>query len=188
MKILGDGLVPDAITVPAFKAQVPMAEAPEFDAGLAAILRAATETVETATRRPLMVRAVEIMPPTVSGEWTCWWFPVAPVQDVTEVAVWHDGDWLALAATDWRLVRAHDEPQLVLGDAVRSVYGAADIRVRCSVGHTVVPQALLQAVILIATEWHLAGAGMGDAVPAINSFAAHALIRQSRYVRPQICA
>jgi uncharacterized phiE125 gp8 family phage protein len=188
MKILGDGLVPEAITVPAFKAQVPMAEAPEFDAGLAAILRAATEVVETSTRRPLVARLVEILPPTASGEWTCWWFPVAPVQSVSEVAVWHDDDWLPLAATDWRLLRAHDEPQLVLGEAVRSVYGAADIRVQCTVGHTVVPAGLMQAVILIATEWHAAGAGLGDAVPTINSFAAHALIRQQRYIRPRVMA
>jgi hypothetical protein len=188
MKILGDGPVPDAITVPAFKAQVPMAEAPEFDAGLAAILRAATETVETSTRRPLMARNVEIMPPDTSDAWLRWWFPVAPVREITEVAVWQDDAWLVLPATDWRLVMGHDEPQLVLADGVREVYGAAGLRVRATVGHDVPPQALLQAVILIATEWHVAGAGLGDAVPTINSFAAHALIRQNRYVRPQICA
>jgi hypothetical protein len=188
MKILGDGLVPTAITVPAFKAQVPLAEAPEFDTGLGFVLRAATETVETATRRPLVVRDVEILPPVDAGDWLCWWFPVAPVVAVAEVAVWRDNAWVALTPGDWSLKMAHDEPHIVLSDEVRAAHGDAAVRVRASVGHTLVPDALLQAVILIATEWHMAGAGIGDAVPMVNSFPAHAIIRKNRYIRPRIVA
>lgn len=188
MKILGTGQVPVAVTVAAFKAAVPMAEAPEFDTGLAAILRAATETVEAATRRPLAKRSVEILPPVTSTGWCRWWFPVAPLVQVTSVAVWTAGAWLVLAGTDWSVEMAHDEPQLVLSEAVRSVYGAAAIRVQAEVGHAVIDERLKQAVILIAQEWHIAGAGMGDASVTVNSFAAHALIRQTRYVRPGIVA
>jgi hypothetical protein len=144
--------------------------------------------VETATRRPLMLRDVEFMPPEASGDWCRWWFPVAPVAAVTEVAVWQAGAWVVLAPSDWLLVMGHDEPQLLLDAGVREIYGSAALRVRASVGHAAVPQALLQAVILIATEWHVAGAGLGDMVPEIRSFAAHALIRQNRYVRPRILA
>lgn len=188
MKILGDGLVPEAVTVAEFKAAVPMAEAPEFDAGIAMQIAAATLTVEEATRRPLARRVVEIRPPVTSGAWCRWWFPVAPVVEVTEVAIWNGADWVVLPATDWRLEEAHDQPQLVLVDAVREVYGEAAVRVTAEVGHDVIDPRLKQAVILIAQEWHLAGAGLGDAMPAVNSFAAHALIRQVRYTRPKIVA
>lgn len=188
MKILGDGLVPEAVTVADFKARVPMAEAPEFDAGIAGQLAAATLTVEEATRRPLARRVVELRPPVTSDGWCRWWFPVAPVLSVTEVAIWDGAAWVVLPATDWRLEAAHDEPQLMLVPAVREVYGAAAIRVTAEVGHEVIDPRLVQAVILIAHEWHLAGAGLGDAVPAVNSFAAHALIRQVRYTRPKIVA
>lgn len=188
MKILGDGLVPEAVTVPEFKAAVPMAEAPEFDTGIAANLRAATLTVEEATRRPMAVRLVEILPPVSSDGWCRWWFPLAPVKQVIEVAVWTAAAWAVLPGTDWSIEMAHDEPQLVLADAVRQVYGAAAIRVQAEVGQAVIDDRLKQAVILIAQEWHMAGAGLGDAVPTVNSFAAHALIRQTRYIRPKVLA
>ena len=186
MKILGDGLVPQAVTVAEFKAAVPMAEAPEFDTGIAGFLRAATDTVEAATRRPLAKRQVEILPPVTSDGWCRWWFPVAPVVQVTSVAVWTASAWLVLAGTDWSVEMAYDEPQLVLSEAVRTVYGAAAIRVWAEVGHAIIDARLKQAVILSAHEWHMAGAGMGDASVTVNSFAAHALIRQTRYVRPGI--
>lgn len=190
MKILGDGLVPEAVTVPEFKAAVPMADAPEFDTSIGLNLRAATLTVEEGTRRPILPRPVELMPPVTSDGWCRWWFPVAPVVSVTEVAVW-DPDtlaWVALTGADWSLEMAHDEPQLVLVDAVREVHGAAAIRVRATVGSAVPDERLKQAVILIAQEWHMAGAGLGDTVPEVRSFAAHALIRQTRYIRPKVVA
>lgn len=188
MKILGDGLVPEAVTVAEFKAAVPMAEAPEFDAAIAMQLAAATLTVEEATRRPMARRVVEVRPPVTSDGWCRWWFPCAPVVEVTEVAIWDGAAWVVLPGTDWRLEAAHDEPQLVLVEAVRQVYGAAAVKVTAEVGHSVIDVRLKQAVILIAQEWHLAGAGLGDAVPEVNSFAAHALIRQTRYTRPKIVA
>ena len=188
MKILGNGLVPEAVSVAAFKAAVPMADVPEFNTGIAAQLRAATETVEAATHRPMGLRSVEILPPVTAVGWCRWWFPVAPVVAVTEVAVWTAGAWLALPGTDFSLEQAFDEPQLVLGDAVRQVYDAAAVRVRAQVGHDVVPDRLKQAVILIAHEWHLAGSGVGDAMADVRSFAAHALIRQVRYIRPGVVA
>jgi uncharacterized phiE125 gp8 family phage protein len=190
MKILGDGLVPEAVTVPEFKAAVPMAEADEFDASLTMILRAATQAVEEGARRPILPRPVEILPPVTSEGWCRFWFPVAPVQAVTAVQIWNEatGLWVTLPGTDWSLDMAHDEPQLVLVEAVRQVYGAAAVKLQATVGSTVPDDRLRQAVILIAQEWHLAGAGMGDVAPEVRSFAAHALIRQTRYRRPKVVA
>lgn len=186
MKILGNGLVPESVTLGDFKSAVPMAEAPEFDLAIGALLRAATDTVEAATRRPMAPRKVELRPPVGNGCWSRWWFPVAPVVQIDEVAVWTGSAWQALAASDYSLEMAHDEPQLVLIAAVREIHGDAAIRVQAEVGAMPINERQRQAVILIAQEWHLAGAGMGDASVEVNSFAAHALIRQVRYIRPGI--
>jgi uncharacterized phiE125 gp8 family phage protein len=191
MRILdAGGQPPEAVTVSEFKAATPLADSPDFDTAIAAQIAAATATVEDATRRPLAVRAVEILAPVTTGQgWRRWWFPAAPVAAVTAVAVWSDGGWVDLDPGDWVLESAHDEPQLVLAESVRAVFGGAAIRVQANLGHASgqIPQPLKQAVILIAQEWHMAGAGLGDTVPEVRSFAAHALIRQQRYSRPRVC-
>lgn len=191
MRIKTEGQPPAAVSLAEFKAATPMAESEDFDFGLTLILAAATTTIETATARPLVVREVEFQAPLTSGgAWTRWWFPVAPVQSITAVSVYSDGAWVDLDAADYRLDCGHDEPQLVLADSVRSVYAAAPVRVTALCGHDLaaVPMTLKQAVILVAQEWHAAGAGLGDAVPEVRSFAAHALIRQARYRRPKLVA
>jgi hypothetical protein len=191
MRILGDGQTPAAMTVQEFRRSVPMADAPEFDVGLQAVIAAATTTVEAGANRPLVVRPVEFIAPASSGQcWTRWWFPCAPVAEVTEVAVMTSAAWTVLDPADWLLEFGHDEPQLVLADSVRTDHGAVPVRVRANVGYAAgrLPAPLLQAVILTAQEWHMAAAGLGDAVTEVRSFTAHALIRQNRYSRPKVCA
>lgn len=187
MRITGTGQPPVAVTIAEFKAATPMAESDDFDQGLTAIIAAATATVETATRRPLALREVEIMAPVTSGPWLRFWFPVAPVSAISAVDVFDGSAWVTLDAAEYSLEFAHDEPQLVLAQSVRSVWPNGLVRITASVGHdsAAIPAGLKQAVILIAQEWHGAGAGIGDAVTEVRSFAAHNLIRQARYQRPR---
>lgn len=192
MRILDSGQPPPAVTVAEFKAVTPMAESDDFDAGLTAVIAAATGTVERGTNRAIRTRAVEFMAPVTSGgcSWTRFWFPVAPVAQLTSVEVWDGAAWVALDAADYALEDAHDEPQLVLADTVRAAWGSARIRITASVGHAAgaEPAGLKQAVVLVAQEWHLAGTGLGDMVPEVRSFGAHALMRQARYIRPRVVA
>jgi hypothetical protein len=108
----------------------------------------------------------------------------------SDLAVMTGAAWMVLDPADWLLEFGHDEPQLVLADSVRADHGAAPVRVQANVGYAAgkSPGPLLQAVILTAQEWHMAAAGLGDAVTEVRSFTAHALIRQSRYTRPKVCA
>jgi uncharacterized phiE125 gp8 family phage protein len=194
MRIIGGtGLPPAAVTLPEFKAATPMAESSDFDTGLTAMLAAATDVIETATNRALALRDVEFLPPVTSGggcSWSRWWFPIAPVAAVTTVEVWDGAAWVEIDAGDYALEDGFNEPQLVLASTVREAWPDARLRVRASCGHAgaTVPEPLKQAVILTARDWHLAGAGLGDAVAQVISFTAQALIRQRKYVRPQVVA
>lgn len=139
----------------------------EDDDTIAMFIEAATDVVETATRRPLMPRDVEFAVP--EGDWQEWWLPVAPVLSV-------------LDAGAGELRNAFDEPRLLRGSGL-----GATLRVR--VGYEIrdqVPPALVNAVILLAKEWldfGMALPGDGSALPPL-SFGAIRLIKQRRYKRP----
>lgn len=193
MQILGTGQPPSAVSLPEFKAATPMAESSDFDAGLEAMLAAATATIETATNRALALRDVEFLPPLTSGggcSWSRWWFPVAPVAAVSKVEAWDGDAWLEIDPGDYALEDGFNEPQLVLASAVRTAWPDARLKVTASCGHAAgaLPAPLRQAIILTARDWHLSGAGLGDAVATVVSFTAQALIRQGKYLRPRVVA
>ncbi|WP_276946670.1 hypothetical protein [Haematobacter massiliensis] len=155
------------VTVEAFCEQVHAD--PEHDAGaVEALLLAAVEVVETAAGVPMLARTVEFETP--NGRWSRWWFPVRPVIALMGAPV-------GVLESGW------DEPRLLRGDEV----GGVTIRAR--VGHEAggeVPQALRQAVILLAREWWEAALTPDGAKAAELSFGVYRLIRQGRYRRPQV--
>lgn len=181
------GEVPMAVSVAAFKRAVHIIEGvTDDDALIDDLLRAAQDTVETATRRPMSVRTVVIE--YRGAGWRRWWFPVAPVVSVQAVSVQQeDGSFLPLPSTDWRLEMAADEPCLVFAEGIEPQ--GALVRVECTVGHAegTAPRQLAQAVVLLAKEWMDAGiaieAGQAGA-GAPMGFGVRSLMRQVRYVRP----
>ncbi len=188
--MLATGAIPAAVTVAEFKRAVHIVEGvTDDDVLIAALLAAAQAVVETGARRLLTPRGVQFQ---YRGAWAQrWWAPVAPVTAVSEVA-WQDaaGAWTPLAPGSWRLEMPHDEPQLVYSDAAFAgvTDQAAPVRVTAQAGSAAgqAPEALRQAVILIAKEWLDQGIAVGEAQgpQAPLSFGARALIRQGRYLRP----
>ncbi|NBE05934.1 head-tail connector protein [Paragemmobacter ruber] len=182
MKAVGE--VPAAVTAAAFKRAVHIIEGVTDDDPLITdLLRAAQDTVEAGTRRPMTPRAVLIEWRATS--WARWWFPVAPVVSVASVSLQQgDGSFVALAPEAWRLEMAADEPSLVFADG--ALVAGRVVRVACSVGYAdgAGPHQLRQATILLAKEWMDAGIAVeaGQGVPI--SFGARALMRQVKYVRP----
>jgi uncharacterized phiE125 gp8 family phage protein len=149
-------------------------------------LQGAQEVVEAATRRPMTQRSVEFQ--CRATGWRRWWFPVAPVADVTAIA-WQNeaGAWVDLGVSGIRIEQAFDEPQLIVPASFFStVTDGAAIRITATVGHEVAdrPRQLAQAVIMIVKDWFEAGIAIEKKEFLDVSFGCRALIKQVRYVRP----
>jgi uncharacterized phiE125 gp8 family phage protein len=191
MRLLETGPLPLAVTVEDFGKAMPWIEADD-PLTIESYLRAAQEVVEVASRRPLSVRAVEIEFDLAEslGMWR-WWFPVAPVVSVSEVAALSSFQPDAeIPLEDVALQRGFDEPQLRFSHAALMVADPSknqSVRVRATVGYAEnqQPTALKQAIILIVKEWYDAGVSIGDLTEAAVSFNVKALIKQQRYVRPR---
>ena len=181
------GSVPVAVAVAAVKRAVHIIEGvPDDDLLIGELLGAAQDTVETATRRPMIARDVVITFRACGGR--RWWCPCAPVAAVDGVAVQQaDGSFAAVAAEDWRLERGADEPSLVFSEGLDWLASGGVVEVTCSVGYAegAAPRQLAQAVVLLAKEWMDAGITVepGQAVPQMG-FGVRALMRQVRYARP----
>lgn len=179
--------IPQAVTRSEWKRAVHIDHVHE-DALIDAYLVAAQEVVETATRRPLLPRAVEFNWRALSS--ARWWFPVAPVQSLTAVAVQVvDGSFFDIDAGLVRLEQAHDEPQLVLLPGALDLLAEGGlVRVRAEVGDALPRAALKQAIILLAKDWYEAGIAVEKKEAMDVSFGCRALMRQSIYVRPREAA
>jgi hypothetical protein len=101
----------------------------------------------------------------------------------------HDGEggWIDQPLDGAWVQQAHDEPQLVLGNAWAGRSASGDLlRGQARVGGADVQTKarLRQAVILLAKEWFEAGISLdGEDVPRM-SFGVHRLLKQARYRRP----
>jgi uncharacterized phiE125 gp8 family phage protein len=149
-------------------------------------LQGAQEVVEAATRRPMTQRSVEFQ--CRATGWRRWWFPVAPVADVTAIS-WQNeaGAWVDLGVSGIRIEQAFDEPQLIVPASFFStVTDGAAIRITATVGHEVAdrPRQLAQAVIMIVKDWFEAGIAIEKKEFLDVSFGCRALIKQVRYARP----
>ena len=187
MHVLAPDAIAPAITVEDFLRRVPYMEADaDSRAAIEAYLVAATVLVEGATNRPVGRRAVEF---DVSGPRSTyrgvrrWWFPLAPVVEVTEVEVRHAAGTTVLDAGHWGLVRGQTEPCLEL----RQERHLDSLRVSATVGAEVDRQQapVIQAIVLLAKQWFDAGVAIGEIPKAQLSFGVTALIRQARYRRPR---
>ncbi len=185
MKVLGD--ITGAVSVAEFKRAVHLvADDTADDLLIDGLLVAAQETVETGTNRPLTRRSVELS--INAGLGLRWWFPCAPVVEVTAIE-WQTsaGDWQSADLAGVVLQKAHDEPQLIFP---ASIWGdapdGAPVRITANVGFDVVPRSLSQAIILLAKEWFEAGISLDDvaSAPPRLSFGVRALMKQKRYRRP----
>lgn len=181
MKTLGDGAESLAVSVDAFKRAIGIFdEDTDQDAAFEAYLGAAQGFVETAARRPLLPRDVAF---SIDGcHWSKWWFPVAPVLSILQLADVSNGSEVVIDPQGYYLESAFDEPRLCL----RAPIGGSSFRVTARVGYEAgrCPKPLLQSVILIAKEWFDAGQAVEGFDPPVLNFGAKTLIRQNRYARP----
>lgn len=149
-----------------------------------ALILAATEVVETATRRPMLPRTYEFTLP--GDRWRRWWFPVTPVAEVVGLAWRFGADWQDLDPVRVHVEQAHDEPQLVLPADYGAPAGVSEIRVQAVAGYPAgqVPGPLKQAVILVVKDWLEAGIALDQTEYLRVSFGCKMLMRQYRYARP----
>lgn len=151
------------------------------------LLQAAQAVVETAARRLMVPRSVAFDARAVGAG--RWWFPVAPVSEVTAIE-WRAGDgWAALDLAGVRLEQGHGEPQLVFADGFfAGVDDGAELRIVATAGHGVMdrPKTLAQAVIMLTKDWFEAGIALDQPDYQKVSFGALALIKQARYKRPMV--
>lgn len=188
MKFIGQTPLEPAVSLEAFRRATPLPEGEtEDEALLTELLLTACEVVETACRRMMLPRAVELTAP--AGDWRRWWLPVAPLISVQSLAVWdEDSAWTDLDLAGLRIEAAHDEPQLILSNALRA-RTCAPIRVQCTVGDAErIPRQMRQAVILQAREWLDAGFALDEFKAQRLTFGFDRLVRQVRYQRPGVVA
>ncbi|MGB0661322.1 MAG: head-tail connector protein [Mangrovicoccus sp.] len=191
MRRLGSATLVLAVSVENFGQAMPWIEVDD-PLTVESYLYAAQEVVEVASRRPLTERAVEIEFDLAEAHgFRRWWFPIAPVTEVTSVtAVQPLVAETVIDLDQVSLQRCHDEPQLWLTDAALAIADpskAQSVRVEATVGYAQgeLPRGLAHAIILIVKEWYDAGVSIGDLTEASLSFSTKALIKQQRYYRPR---
>ncbi len=187
MRVIETGDIAAGVDLADFKRSIHFqSEDAGDDAAPLLALESAEATVATATGRPLTPRRVEFV--VTRGAWRRWWFPVLPVQGLVGLALDDGaGGWIDQPLSGAWVQQAHDEPQLVLGDAwaghaVRSEL----LRVQANVGGTDAPTAkrLRQAIFLLAKEWLEAGISIENEDVPRMSFGVRLLMKQARYRRP----
>ena len=195
MRLLGNDQPPLALSVKEFERAAPWIEMDDHYSTIEQYLKAAQEVIETASRRVLTPRAVAFdFELTDRLDFSCWWFPVAPVTEVSEVQVAAPFSTPAtFTSDDFHLVSGLSEPRLLLSDAIRAEIcksEAGTMSVKATVGHAapkVAPiKGLTNAMILVIKEWFDAGVSIGELSEIKGAFNAKALVKQSRYVRPKV--
>jgi hypothetical protein len=187
MRVIDTDPIAPGVALEDFKKSIHfLVDDPEEEAALLLAMESAEATVATATGCPLTPRLVEFV--ATRGDWRRWWFPMLPVQELVGLALDDGrGGWVDQPLDGAWVQQAHDEPQLVLGNAWAGRSAPGDLlRVQARVGGADVQTRarLRQAVILLAKEWFEAGISLdGEDVPRM-SFGVHRLLKQARYRRP----
>lgn len=185
MRYIGEEAFASPVTRAEFKRAVHlMADDTDDDDLIDALILAATEVVETATRRPMLARRYEFTIP--AHGWRRWWFPVAPVTQVVGYAWRRGAEWQELDPALVHIEQAHDEPQLVVPAGYAAPAGVSEIRVQAVAGYAAgqVLGPLKQAVILVVKDWLEAGIALDQTEYLRVSFGCKLLMRQYRYARP----
>lgn len=187
MRYIGQGAIPRVLDVADFKRSQHIRPSDvSDDENFGVLLDAAQDAVVRATN----------LPP-ASGAYECefvlagarrWWFPCRPVAAITAVAVNDEaGAWIDQPLDGVRLVRAQDEPQILIAEGWSgfTADGADSLRVQFTAG-AALPPAALQAIGRLAKEWHDADIAIEGEAPASRmTMGARALIRSVRYMRPR---
>lgn len=188
MRYIGTDPLPLVVSVADFAAAVHGIVTEAEELALTALLAAAQDVVATATNTPLAPGLYEFTYPL--GGWRRWWIPCRPVTAITGLAVTDDsGEFVDRDATGVMLLQGHDEPQLLLPDGwLASDDAGRVLRVQVEAGAAPSP-AIPRAIIMMAQEWRLSDITVtsGEAAPRA-SFGTLRLMRQARYLRPQITA
>jgi uncharacterized phiE125 gp8 family phage protein len=189
MRVIDDSTIVPAVSVAQFKQSIHvLAEDVDDDTVFSINLAAACELVELASNRPLSPRTVEFIIP--FNGWVRWWFPVAPVSALVEIATRNEaGVWVVHDHSEFILHQPFDEPclEIPVGWSGVATWPSA-VRVRALAGYqaTELPQTLRQAIILLAKEWFEAGIALEETQVPHLTFGISRLIRQRRYRRPCI--
>lgn len=177
------GAIPLAVSVAEFRERrAIVAEDQESDTAFEALIAAAQSVIETGARRILAPRVVAF--DTRAGCGRRWFVPMAPVLTIQSLHYQDDaGAWQEIPAAEYRLEMGESEPQVILtAAALAGVPDGAVLRFELSCG--AYDHSLIQAVIALAGEWHLAGIEAERASAAGQSFGVTRTMRQKRYMRP----
>ncbi|WP_353475524.1 hypothetical protein PVT71_18310 [Salipiger sp. H15] len=151
------------------------------------LLGAAQDVVTTAANIPPAPGLYEFTYPLYG--WRRWWFPCCPVTSISALAVTdYSGAWVDQALDGVMLVQGEDEPQLLLPERWAANEAGRTLRIQAEIGG-VFPRNLWRAVVALAREWREADISVsGDIQTPRASFSVQRLIRQARYVRPNVSA
>ncbi|MBR9765332.1 MAG: hypothetical protein GYB53_17880 [Rhodobacteraceae bacterium] len=156
----------------------------EADLLIESYLRAAQEVVEAGTNRLLGRRSVRLVFD-ARPRLLRWWFPCAPVAEVTGVKLIQGAAETIIALPDLGLRMLQDEPQILFPLGTVSG-GPAVIEVEAVVGADRADARLQQAIILIAKDWREANIAIDQTEYTRASFGCRALMKQARYQRPAV--
>ena len=190
MEYIGTADYASPVTRDEFKRAVHLSEDDTDDHELIdGLILAATELVETATNRPMLPREYRFALP--GGDWRRWWFPAAPVAEVSGIEWRAGGEWQTLDPAACALEHGFDEPQLLLPtDYMASRLGALEMRVTAVAGFGTgaAPLRMKRAVIFIVKDWLDAGIAVDHSEHMRVSFGCKIIIKQARYRRPHVVA
>ena len=157
----------------------------EADALIESYLIAAQQVVEAGTNRMMGRRSVRLSFEARPGLLR-WWFPCAPVAEVTGVKLIQGGGETVLALPDLGLRMLQDEPQILFPVGAVPAGGPAVIEVEAVVGADVADARLKQAIIMIVKDWREANIAIDQTEYTRASFGCRALMKQTRYRRPDV--
>lgn len=157
----------------------------EADLLIESYLRAAQNVVEAGTNRPLGLRDVRFSAE-VGPRLRRWWFPCAPVAEITALLFLRGVTITEIAPADVAPRMLHDEPQLLFPAGVIPAGGSGVLEVEARVGSAVPDPRLAQAIILIVKDWREANIAIDQTEYTRASFGCRALMKQARYTRPLV--
>jgi uncharacterized phiE125 gp8 family phage protein len=143
------------------------------DQAIAALIVAARETVEAATRRALVAQTWRLTLddwPFAPGARAEMALPLAPLASVTAARVYDAGGQPQLLPSSlWRVVGAPDRARLIFtAQPPRPGVSASGVEIDCVAGYGAaadVPAPLRQAILMLAADW-FENRGDGDDAPA----------------------
>ena len=185
MELTGDAPA-NAVSVEDFRRATGFIEPDaEADALIASYLAAAQQVVEAGTNRLLGRRSLRFSFRARPGLLR-WWFPCAPVVEVTSVKLLQGGAETILALPDLGLRMLAEEPQILFPVGAVPAGEPAVIEVEAEAGADAVDPRSAQAIIMIAKEWRDANIAIDQPEAARLTFGARHLMKQNRYQRPDV--